>query len=57
MNNEDQKALMRAAQPSLIALFRAAATGRSHLPEVAFYMVGSIEEAVEKAERLAAEAA
>ncbi|EJF91483.1 F0F1 ATP synthase subunit beta [Bartonella tamiae] len=28
-----------------------------HLPEVAFYLVGSIEEAVEKAQRLAAEAA
>ena len=28
-----------------------------HLPEVAFYMVGSMEEAIEKAERLAAEAA
>jgi F-type H+-transporting ATPase subunit beta len=28
-----------------------------HLPEPAFYMVGSIDEAVEKAERLAAEAA
>ncbi|WP_143957889.1 F0F1 ATP synthase subunit beta [Rhodoligotrophos appendicifer] len=28
-----------------------------HLPESAFYMVGTIEEAVEKAERLAAEAA
>ncbi|WP_420961419.1 F0F1 ATP synthase subunit beta [Brucella sp. IR073] len=28
-----------------------------HLPEAAFYMVGSIEEAVEKAKRLAAEAA
>ncbi len=28
-----------------------------HLPEIAFYMVGTIEEAVEKAERLAAEAA
>ncbi|MDP2619055.1 MAG: F0F1 ATP synthase subunit beta, partial [Hyphomicrobiales bacterium] len=28
-----------------------------HLPEAAFYMVGTIEEAVEKAERLAAEAA
>ena len=28
-----------------------------HLPEAAFYMVGNIEEAVEKAERLAAEAA
>lgn len=28
-----------------------------HLPEAAFYMVGSIEEAIEKAKRLAAEAA
>ena len=28
-----------------------------HLPESAFYMVGTIEEAVEKAQRLAAEAA
>jgi F-type H+-transporting ATPase subunit beta len=28
-----------------------------HLPEAAFYMVGTIEEAVEKAEKLAAEAA
>ncbi|MBN9444543.1 F0F1 ATP synthase subunit beta [Bosea sp. (in: a-proteobacteria)] len=28
-----------------------------HLPEAAFYMVGSVEEAVEKAQRLAAEAA
>ena len=28
-----------------------------HLPEQSFYMVGTIEEAVEKAERLAAEAA
>ena len=28
-----------------------------HLPEAAFYMVGTIEEAVEKAERLATEAA
>ena len=28
-----------------------------HLPEVAFYMVGTIEEAIEKAQRLAAEAA
>jgi F-type H+-transporting ATPase subunit beta len=28
-----------------------------HLPEAAFYMVGSIEEAVEKGKRLAAEAA
>jgi F-type H+-transporting ATPase subunit beta len=28
-----------------------------HLPEAAFYMVGAIEEAVAKAEKLAAEAA
>ncbi|TGV76213.1 F0F1 ATP synthase subunit beta, partial [Mesorhizobium sp. M00.F.Ca.ET.149.01.1.1] len=28
-----------------------------HLPEAAFYMVGGIDEAVEKAQRLAAEAA
>jgi F-type H+-transporting ATPase subunit beta len=28
-----------------------------HLPEQAFYMVGTIEDAVEKAKRLAAEAA
>ena len=28
-----------------------------HLPEAAFYMVGSIEEAIEKAQRLAADAA
>jgi F-type H+/Na+-transporting ATPase subunit beta len=28
-----------------------------HLPEAAFYMVGTIEAAVEKAQRLAAEAA
>ena len=28
-----------------------------HLPEAAFYMVGAIEEAVEKAQKLAAEAA
>ena len=28
-----------------------------HLPEAAFYMVGTIEQAVEKAQRLAAEAA
>ena len=34
----------------------AASTGNS-LPEAAFYMVGKIEEAVEKAQRLAMEAA
>ena len=28
-----------------------------HLPEAAFYMVGTIEDAVEKAQRLAADAA
>ena len=28
-----------------------------HLPEAAFYMVGTIEEAIEKAKKMAAEAA
>ncbi len=38
--------------------FKAVAAGEyDHLPEAAFYMVGTIEEAVEKAKRLAAEAA
>jgi F-type H+-transporting ATPase subunit beta len=38
--------------------FRAVVSGEyDHLPEAAFYMVGGIEEAVEKAQRLAAEAA
>ncbi len=38
--------------------FKAIVAGEyDHLPEAAFYMVGSIEEAVEKAQRLAAEAA
>ncbi len=38
--------------------FKAVAAGEyDHLPEQAFYMVGTIEEAVEKAKRLAAEAA
>jgi F-type H+-transporting ATPase subunit beta len=38
--------------------FKAVVDGEyDHLPENAFYMVGSIEEAVEKAQRLAAEAA
>ena len=38
--------------------FRALCDGDyDHLPEAAFYMVGTIEDAVEKAERLAAEAA
>ena len=37
---------------------RASVDGKyDHLPEAAFYMVGTIEEAVEKAQRLAAEAA
>jgi F-type H+-transporting ATPase subunit beta len=37
--------------------FRDVAEGKyDHLPEAAFYMVGTIEEAVEKAERLKAEA-
>jgi F-type H+-transporting ATPase subunit beta len=38
--------------------FKAVVDGEyDHLPENAFYMVGGIEEAVEKAQRLAAEAA
>jgi F-type H+-transporting ATPase subunit beta len=38
--------------------FKAIVNGEyDHLPEAAFYMVGTIEEAVEKAKRLAAEAA
>jgi F-type H+/Na+-transporting ATPase subunit beta len=40
-----------------IAGFKGLCEGRyDHLPEAAFYMVGTIEEAVEKAKRLAAEA-
>jgi F-type H+-transporting ATPase subunit beta len=38
--------------------FKAICAGEyDHLPEAAFYMVGTIEEAVEKAEKMAAEAA
>ena len=38
--------------------FRAICEGKyDHLPEFAFYMVGTIEEAVEKGKKLAAEAA
>lgn len=38
--------------------FKAVCAGEyDHLPEASFYMVGTIEEAVEKAERMAAEAA
>jgi len=41
-----------------IRSFKAVVSGEyDHLPESAFYMVGGIEEAVEKAQRLAAEAA
>jgi len=41
-----------------IKSFKAICAGEyDHLPESAFYMVGSIEEAVEKAERMAADAA
>jgi len=41
-----------------VASFKAVVAGEyDHLPESAFYMVGSIEEAVEKAEKMAAEAA
>jgi F-type H+-transporting ATPase subunit beta len=38
--------------------FKALVSGEyDHLPEPAFYMVGTIEQAVEKAKKLAAEAA
>jgi len=38
--------------------FRGLCEGKyDHLPEAAFYMVGNIEEAVEKGKKLAAEAA
>ena len=41
-----------------IRSFKAVVAGEyDHLPEAAFYMVGTIEEAIEKAQRLAAEAA
>mgnify|MGYP001308283026 CR=1 FL=1 len=41
-----------------IRSFKAIVAGEyDHLPEAAFYMVGSIEEAVEKAQKMAAEAA
>ena len=41
-----------------IRSFKAVCAGEyDHLPEAAFYMVGTIEDAVEKAQRLAAEAA
>jgi F-type H+/Na+-transporting ATPase subunit beta len=41
-----------------IAGFKGLVEGKyDHLPEAAFYMVGTIEEAIEKAQKLAAEAA
>jgi F-type H+-transporting ATPase subunit beta len=41
-----------------IRSFKAIVDGEyDHLPEQAFYMVGAIEEVVEKAQKLAAEAA
>jgi F-type H+-transporting ATPase subunit beta len=44
--------------PDTIRSFKAICAGEyDHLPEAAFYMVGTIEEAVAKAEKLAAEAA
>ena len=52
---------MRLALVSLedtIRSFKAICDGQyDHLPEAAFYMVGTIEEAVTKGEKLAAEAA
>ena len=44
--------------PSTIKGFDAICKGQyDHLPEAAFYMVGTIEEAVAKAEKMAKEAA
>ena len=41
-----------------IKAFKAIVAGEyDHLPEAAFYMVGTIEDAVEKAKRMAEEAA
>jgi F-type H+-transporting ATPase subunit beta len=41
-----------------IAGFKGLVAGEyDHLPEAAFYMVGSMDEAIEKAQKLAAEAA
>jgi F-type H+-transporting ATPase subunit beta len=41
-----------------IASFKAVVAGEyDHLPEAAFYMVGTMEEAVKKAEKMAEEAA
>ena len=41
-----------------IRSFKAVCEGEyDHLPEAAFYMVGTIDDAVEKAQKLAAEAA
>jgi len=41
-----------------IRSFKAIVAGEyDHLPESAFYMVGTIEQAVEKAQKMAAEAA
>ncbi len=44
--------------PETIAGFKGIVEGQyDHLPEMAFYMVGNIDEAIEKAKRLALEAA
>jgi F-type H+/Na+-transporting ATPase subunit beta len=44
--------------PDTIRGFKGLCDGQyDHLPEAAFYMVGTIDEAVEKAKKLAAEAA
>ena len=44
--------------PDTIRGFKGLCDGKyDHLPEAAFYMVGAIEEAIEKGKRLAAEAA
>jgi F-type H+-transporting ATPase subunit beta len=67
LSEEDKIAVARArkierflSQPfhDTIKGFRAICDGKyDHLPEAAFYMVGTIEEAVEKGKKLAAEAA
>jgi F-type H+/Na+-transporting ATPase subunit beta len=68
LSEEDKLTVARArkiqrflSQPFHVATikgFRAICEGKyDHLPEAAFYMVGTIEEAVEKGKKLAAEAA
>jgi F-type H+-transporting ATPase subunit beta len=47
-----------ASLPETIKGFRMIVDGEvDHLPEAAFYMVGNIDQAIEKAKKMAAEAA